>query len=457
MKRMVLFLFSLMLALAVVAACQNENQKNQGNEQDASKENAPAPSGDEKTPPAPPSPPKPVELVFWQPSSGWSEEKFMEDYGNAIQAKYPHITTKFMELYDTSRNSEVLLQEMIADRKRIDITFNSLGSMYYAFLDFELQQDITDLVKQNNFDLSRFDSAIIGQAQKLAGGKLYGLPVENTTHFMLYNKEILDKFGVSYPTDGMTWDEMYELAKSATRKDGDTQYYGFGATHFHYIMMNQLSITLVDPNGNKPTYATDGRWKTHLDNLKRFFDIPGNHPGTAGAGASYAQFWTDRTLALYAGLYWIDNTRDESMIDFVQLPTYADLPGVGPQPYPTFFNITNMAIDRQAAFDAISYLTSDEFQMARSKAGVLTVLNNPEIKRAYGQDIAQLKGKNLNAFFPQITAESGEWTPYTGLASTPMMDYANRVLMGEMDFNTAMRENQEVAEQQIAEYIESRN
>lgn len=47
------------------------------------------------------------------------------------------------------------------------------------------------------------------------------------TEAVFYNKDLFDKFGIDYPTDNMTWDEMYELSKNMTRSDGDIQYYGY--------------------------------------------------------------------------------------------------------------------------------------------------------------------------------------------------------------------------------------
>lgn len=69
-----------------------------------------------------------------------------------------------------------------------------------------------DLIKRHNIDLSRFEPSIISALEKMSGGGLYGLPLYNDRMALYYNKDIFDKFGVPYPKDGMTWDEVIELS-----------------------------------------------------------------------------------------------------------------------------------------------------------------------------------------------------------------------------------------------------
>lgn len=45
-------------------------------------------------------------------------------------------------------------------------------------------------------------------------------PVVNNTMSLYYNKDLFDKFGVSYPKDGMTWDEVLELNRQLDKNGG---------------------------------------------------------------------------------------------------------------------------------------------------------------------------------------------------------------------------------------------
>lgn len=59
-----------------------------------------------------------------------------------------------------------------------------------------------------------------------------------------YNREIFDKFAISYPRDGITWEEMAALAQKVSRVDNGVQYYGYSTSVNHMVLTNQLSIPL---------------------------------------------------------------------------------------------------------------------------------------------------------------------------------------------------------------------
>ncbi len=69
------------------------------------------------------------------------------------------------------------------------------------------------------------------QALRDPEGRLWGIPKEIQTFGLFYNKDIFDRFGVQYPDDSWTWDEVVCAAKSLTKDtdgDGRVDIYGFG-------------------------------------------------------------------------------------------------------------------------------------------------------------------------------------------------------------------------------------
>ncbi|HLI28630.1 MAG TPA: extracellular solute-binding protein, partial [Chloroflexota bacterium] len=61
-------------------------------------------------------------------------------------------------------------------------------------------------------------------------GALYGLPRDNDTKVIYYNRQLFDAAGVPYPQPGWTWDDLRALAAALTRRDehGRPLQYGFG-------------------------------------------------------------------------------------------------------------------------------------------------------------------------------------------------------------------------------------
>src|SRR5690606_16480897 len=126
------------------------------------------------------------------------------------------------------RTGDVTLTSVLTAGTKIDIMFESIMTQFSILEQYKLARDMSDLVKKQNIDLSRIEPATIATIRNLSGGKLYAIPLVINTGMMYYNKNIFDKFGVSYPKNGMTWDETIELGKKINRTDGGTTYYGIG-------------------------------------------------------------------------------------------------------------------------------------------------------------------------------------------------------------------------------------
>lgn len=51
-----------------------------------------------------------------------------------------------------------------------------------------------------------------------------------STRALFYNKDLFDRYGVPYPTNAMTWDDVLALAKRfPTKGEGEGRIYGFGS------------------------------------------------------------------------------------------------------------------------------------------------------------------------------------------------------------------------------------
>ncbi|GAA4844547.1 sugar ABC transporter substrate-binding protein [Paenibacillus vulneris] len=394
---------------------------------------------------------EPVELVFYQTGNAdWKEEDFMNNYGNYIKQKFPNIIPKFVPV-PASKSMDAL----ITGGQQFDVLIFSIGHTHLNLIRNEFQMDISDLIKKKSVDLTRFEPFTIDQQKEIANGGIYGLPLSNTSPVIMYNKDIFDKFGVPYPKDGMTWDEIYDLAKQVTRNDNGTQYYGFLASPEHISKTNQFSAPFVDPKTSKPMFD-DPKMMAFLDNLKRFYQLipsPDGKPLAGGFFASTAQsnmFAKDRTLAMWSHFSnSAINFPDDLNWDYVSLPYFKELGEVGPQAYPGYIYISKTSKHQDEAMDVIQALTSDEFQTMRSKMGIETALKNPEIKKTFAQDLPKYKGKNINAIFPKKYAAPAPLTEYNDLAWKRLNDAFGFIGRGQKDSVTAVREANELLAKDI--------
>jgi len=438
-----LALISMVAAIAVVAGCGGTGGGSgtgggtaEGN---ADKEAAGQPA---------PKPAQPIELVIHS-NSGDNEDMFNGQYGNALRKKFPDYTIKYIP-----HSQGKTLNELLAQKQQIDIMYQSIA--YYPQLSetVGLQYDMSELVKKHGVNLGAFQQTLIDGIRSSGGGKLHALPVTNTVQVLYYNKGLFDKFGVSYPKDGMFWDETLELAKKLTRKE-DKQYVGFAASAPHLLGNNQLSQPYLDA-ADKATFQTDV-WKKMIS---AYFLDPGADQG-----------YKDRVTALKAVPYRLELTNSQELAmfafhsqfpfavpkdmekidwDLVSLPTFRDKPGVGSQMAPFVFGITSISPNKDAAMEVIKYLVSAEQQMNFSKQGIMPVIEDENIKKAYASESA-FKDKNWKAIFHNKPAPIAPKSKYQLSVEGILTKRIPDIVKGTVDLNTALREAAEEADKAVAE------
>ncbi|WP_282935947.1 extracellular solute-binding protein [Paenibacillus sp. RC67] len=429
------------LAIAVMTACTNQTKV----DNTAPLPNNPSPT---KEPTVDKSSEK-ADLVIYG-AAGNTEDEFNNRWGNALKVKFPNYTLKYI-----ANQKGSTLPELITAGQPIDIIFDSIGGAAGNLIQNEFQYDISDLVKKHNVDLSRFEPSFLDATRQLGG--LYGLPVNGGGLVLYYNKDIFDKFGVAYPADGMTWEDLLALSKKVTKNEGGKQYAGFATSVTHPMRMNPMSMDIVDKATTRAAIDND-KWKQFIQNVivnpivqdaeyKAFIQEK--------KGMLFTNdFAKEQNLAMFAmnfGLQYAVKEFETLNWDMVSLPTFKDAPGVGTQPYPNFFFITASSKYKDAAMEVLKYVTSDEHELIESKKGNIPVLKNEEIKKVFGQDTA-FKNKNMkNAVFFNKFATPHARTIYDDKVIGAIDSNIKKVVYGEADLNTAFRLAQEEANKAIDE------
>ncbi|RKN86351.1 extracellular solute-binding protein [Paenibacillus ginsengarvi] len=386
---------------------------------------------------------QPIELTYYLNAGGYSQESFMKGVGKSLKEKFPNVTFKVYW-----RDKGTMLADLIASGTSIDIISASSGTIA-DIVELGLGQDITDLIQQNKFDLNKLEPTAVDGMRKLSGGKLYGLPVQVSTTALFYNKDLFDKFGVAYPKDNMAWDEIYELAKKMTRTDGSAKYKGFGVSFSHLALMNQYSQELVDPKTEKAVLNSDN-WKKIFNNMVRFYQIPGNETTIDELNSPSTAFNKNKNVAMMAMIGGSSFPPETTNWDVVSLPLLPEVKGVGSAPYSTYYAVPNNSKNREAAFQVIAWLTSEEYQKTLIDQGFIPVLKDKQYKDQMGKNIPALAGKNVKGVVPDQYASPITLSPYMNMATAPLYAAFNSVALGEKDVSTALREADEKANIDIA-------
>ncbi len=317
------------------------------------------------------------------------EENFDKLIGQFIRKRFLDIKIKHVQWDNPGRRYE----NLIAAGTIPDIILeDARRNTYRSIRKNNLEWDMTELVKKYNFDTGKLDPAWLRQSVNSSDGKLYSLPFEGSDYLLYYNKDIFEKFGVDYPKPGMTYDEIYELAKKLTRQEGEITYKGFQQHPAYYMTYNQLSEPALDPEEDKASMVSDVKI---VDNLRRFYDIPGNQFTTV---KDFPRGHMAMAVDVEESLVGWMQTKNLNF-DVTSVPVFAEAPEAKYQPYSVGAFITNQSQKKDLAFQVIAYLLSEEVQIERAKQGISSPLLSPAVQQAYGQGLPELKGKNLQSLF----------------------------------------------------------
>jgi len=257
MKKALYFVSVLLVFLTLFIGCSNQNASNEP-------EPSVQPSGNptEQKPQDPPSPPVPATVTMYNHYNNISDARIEQFILEPLKQKLPHIT------FDVVRHGAgSTITDLVAANSFTDFYYGS-NVGFPAYMNLDLQFDMNELIKKYNLDLNRFDSNSIDAIRNFGlNGEIFGVPFSANFGVMIYNKDIFDKFGVGYPVDGMTWDEVLDLARNLTRKDGDVQYIGFDPGN-PAQMGSGLALPFVDIN-TKTALVDNEHWRNVFSVFKR--------------------------------------------------------------------------------------------------------------------------------------------------------------------------------------------
>ncbi|CAG7608781.1 hypothetical protein PAESOLCIP111_01098 [Paenibacillus solanacearum] len=316
-----------------------------------------------------------------------------------------------------------------------------------------LSYDANDLIKKTKFDLSRIEPALLEQMKNDAGGKLTGLPMSSSVRALHYNKDLFDQFGIPYPKDGMTWDDVYETAKRMTRLEGGVQYRGYVERWMDtFFAFNPYGETYLSLTEDKAAVNTDG-WRKVIENFKRFYTIPGLKFDAKTINKE--QDWREFIKGLGAmTVFTSRNFMDwKFQWDIVSLPTYKDKPGVAGPADSTNLYLTASSKNKEAAFQVAAWIVSDEMQAyLASDFGQFPVVKGEEVRKQFLKNDPLYKGKNVNAFlYNKVTTVTPGRKPGLTVAdgSTPFMKELEKMILEDKDVNSTQRAAEEAVNKAI--------
>ena len=144
--------------------------------------------------------------------------------------------------------------------------------LYYA--DFGILADLTDLYdgEDPNYYQEHFSEISIGNASG-SDGRMYGVPKDKDNVLLIYNKEMFDQAGVSYPDETWTWDDLTAASQQIYDKTGKYGYMAYNDDQMGYWnFVYQNGGYILDENNVYAGYTDPAT----VDAIKFYVDLQKN-------------------------------------------------------------------------------------------------------------------------------------------------------------------------------------
>jgi len=288
-------------------------------------------------------------------------------------------------------------------------------------------------------------------------GELYGIPYTLNYGALVYNKDIFDKFAVPYPKDGMTWEQVTELAARVTRAEGGSQYVGLDPGAIKSFSRSYL-LSTVNETEDRAVLDSEG-YKKLFAVLKNIYDIPGIVDPKNKYSYGIDWFLKEQKLAMHS--VWLaaltsrlpqfEQSANKFNWDLAGHPVFSDRPGVGKEIEFQSLLVPPGAKNKEAAYRVLLTVIGDESQTAMNKGSNLTILNKPELKLQFASDTNVYKGKNLEGVFKVKPAPAPMYSEYDAQIYNYLGDALKSMIVNKEDINTVLR----VANEKANKYIET--
>ena len=247
------------------------------------------------------------------------------------------------------------------------------SNQMYKYADNGILADCSDIVDANSFsDIS------IANAEG-SDGKVYGVPKDKDLVVLVYNKEIFDQAGVTYPDDTWTWDNLTEASEKIYEQTGKYGYMAYAHDQIGYWnFVYQNGGEILNEDGTKAEYTE----KATSDAIKFYVNLQDNdwcptQEQFANTSAT-EQFFSGQGAMFFAGSWDLANF----------CSTYTDMNGkwdvaVLPKcPNPesgdgraVISNSVSYATaaegkNKNTAMDFLKFLASEEGQKIQGESGV---------------------------------------------------------------------------------------
>jgi multiple sugar transport system substrate-binding protein len=394
----------------------------------------------------------------------WDEQAFNSEYGMLYYALHPNVEFEVVSTSkiqasgtESSEDYEKKWEQFIQDEKPDILMLNQQQYEKYA-ADGRLVS-LESYIARDKLDLDGFIPGLIDLMREKGGGELYGLAPHFYSQAIYYNKDLFDRYNIGYPTDKMSWEEVLNLA-GRFPTDGSDEDRIYGLSIGTSTELFPLGIAIGSTSGLRVVNPADKRISIDSESWVRVYEsaLRAIQSGTlysdenrsfSGSYEDYLlqnPFVSGKVAMAIDGTYLLQRIREAAGIvpdktvknwDVVTIPVDPANPDYSNDiSLSNIFAINPESPNRDAAWDFIRYIHSDDYARVKSK----TFIGQFPVRTKYIRDE---EGRNMAAFY--LLKPSGT-NLYAGFEDLPQDFFMQYYSIGSEEMKLVMDDQKTVAE-----------
>ena len=320
-------------------------------------------------------------------------------------------------------NYWTLLEAGASDQSGMPDVFWMHSNVAQMYMENDILLALDDYVAADDqIDLANYYEGVTDLFTRKDNGSLYALPKDHDTIALLYNKAIFDKYGVEYPTDDWTWEDVYKAASEISKKGAADGVYGYALNTSNnqdgwYNLIYDYGGQVITDDHKGTTIGSDES-KAGMEMVRKI--LTAAVPQTMVAESGTDSLFQSNIVGMITQGSWMVNSfytaQDHENYKWAVLP-YADVNGNGTcdkGERQSCYNGLGWAISANTkhpdeAYSLISYFSSKEGQQKQAELGV-TMAAYKDMSDAF---TSSFDGMDLSAFTKIEDDGSLYFRPYT--------------------------------------------
>ncbi len=320
-------------------------------------------------------------------------------------------------------NYWTLLEAGASDQSGMPDVFWMHSNVAQMYMENDILMNLDEFIAADEkIDMANFYEGVTELFTRSDNGSVYALPKDHDTIALLYNKALFDKYGVEYPTDDWTWENVRDAAKAITEAGAADGVYGYAINTSNnqdgwYNIVYDYGGNIVGED-HKTTAIGSDEAKAGMEMMRQILEYAA--PQTTVAETGTDSLFQSGLVGMITQGSWMINSfyTAENHADYywAMLP-YADVNGNGACDEGERWSCYNglgwaaksEVSDPAAAYDLISWFCQEPQQIKQAQLGVTMA----GIKGVSDDFANAFEGMDVSAFTKIEEEGSLFFRPYT--------------------------------------------